>query len=147
VQSFLSRTPALSSSQLYRASPARYSPLLSSPLPSPPVAAPPLILSASNFERESKRKKNSGDESVRKTRGRREREREGGRGARSPLPNINPGTAIRVRDWRKELSQNSSVSTRRTGTTVIYLEYSRGTDAIVTLDVFELHRNAQRIHT
>jgi len=44
----------------------------------------------------------------------------------------------------KELSQNSSVSTARRTGTVIYLEYSRATDAIVTLDVFELHRNVQR---
>jgi len=56
------------------------SPLLSPPLP--PVAAPPLILSASNFERESKRKKKFRRWKCSKNK-REERERERGREGRA----------------------------------------------------------------
>lgn len=60
-----------------------------------------------------------------------------------PPPNINFGMAVWVKDGEKQISQNVLVSAT---TYLLYLEYFRGSVAIMTLDRFRLIGTLNNIH-
>jgi len=92
-----------------------------------------LILSISNFECEQEKKeKIQRWKCSKKKKEEREREKEC---TQPPPPNINFGTAVWVKGLKKQISQNVLVSAT---TYPLYLEYFRGSVAIVTLGRFGL---------